>query len=1032
MKYLLILFFGFLNFKVFSQNSFYNNIGKNRIQYKSFKWNVIHTNNFEIYYNSNNDQVERIASEHLENNFSRMTSLVGHQPYIKTKVFIFNSESDMNQSNIGINETDKYLNTNTNYNNKIQFKISFENNIHSFKKNLDYKFSKVLINDLMRGNISLTKRFGKISSFRSIPDWFSEGAAKFLGYGWDIEMDNVIRDYFLTQNKKKLKKITEIKSGYIGQSIWNYISVTYGKGSISNIINLTKIIRNPEKAIASSLGLSFNNFINNWSNFYSNKIKGDYILPNDSSITLTEINNRYKKINDIKINSLSDKYVFSTEGKNYKKIILYNEKNKKFKTIDRLKNKNIGNLIYLQWTDDQSIAYNKTIRDQINIIKYNSELKKKTYKSLEFFKKISGFSYNSNQSLIAVSGNINNQNDIYLLSTSSDNMKKLTDDMYDDIHPTFFPNSTSIAFSSNRPSPIISSKYSYDDEKYYNIYAYDLDTTKNILHQITKTISNDIKAKGISKNELIYLSDLNGVFNLHKYDPKDGYKQISNLRSNIINYDFNIINKRLTYNSIFEGINRLSSIEKFDIDQSNFSTSTARVINIQRNALIEKKRAQDEDEDRKKNVNFKTTEDFEFKDDKKVLTSVQKNIQKSNNKNTSKRSYEYTYSFIKNNFNSFLRVDPLEGFGTQVETDFIELFEDHNLYAKAFMPLSSLKSSDIFSQYSYLKHRIDFKISLDRKIIYAEDSENYIYHKYSLNQIKGTIAYPISNFLRFEISPQISISKFYDLDYRVLNNTPPPFLFFEKNKFIGYNLNLLYDDTKKVGMNLEVGSKMRINFKNFDSDIKKNSFKNISVDFIHHQSILNNIILSTRIFYGNSFGNNPYKYLVGGVNNSLFGKKEEKGINDPLYVTNGVNNINFLFGEFINLRGYNFKKFDGFKALVLNTELRIPVTKAVIGRTIKSNFLNNLQIVGFFDLGSSWNVNSPFSKKNDVNTWYIKEPGSVFQAEIENSKNPWLASYGFGFRSYIMDYYVKLDIAKPIEDYRVGSTKYHFSIGYSF
>ena len=52
MKYLLILFFGFLSFKVCSQNSFYNKIGKNRIQYKSFKWNVVHTNNFEIYYST--------------------------------------------------------------------------------------------------------------------------------------------------------------------------------------------------------------------------------------------------------------------------------------------------------------------------------------------------------------------------------------------------------------------------------------------------------------------------------------------------------------------------------------------------------------------------------------------------------------------------------------------------------------------------------------------------------------------------------------------------------------------------------------------------------------------------------------------------------------------------------------------------------------------------------------------------------------------------------------------------------------------
>ena len=70
-------------------------------------------------------------------------------------------------------------------------------------------------------------------------------------------MDNIIRDYFLTDNKKSLNKITENEAGYIGQSIWNYISITYGKNTISNIINLTKLLRNPEKAISSSLGINF-------------------------------------------------------------------------------------------------------------------------------------------------------------------------------------------------------------------------------------------------------------------------------------------------------------------------------------------------------------------------------------------------------------------------------------------------------------------------------------------------------------------------------------------------------------------------------------------------------------------------------------------------------------------------------------------------------------------------------------------------------------------------------------------------------
>ena len=112
--------------------------------------------------------------------------------------------------------------------------------------------------------------------------------------------------------------------------------------------------------------------------------------------------------------------------------------------------------------------------------------------------------------------------------------------------------------------------------------------------------------------------------------------------------------------------------------------------------------------------------------------------------------------------------------------------------------------------------------------------------------------------------------------------------------------------------------------------------------------------------------------------------------------------------------------------------MRVPVIKTLIGSSVSSSFLNSLQIAGFFDLGSSWNINSPFSNKSDVNTWIIKEPGSVFQAEIENSKNPWLASYGISVRSFISDYYVKIDLAKPIEDYQIKSTKFHISFGYSF
>ena len=49
MQKYIIIFFLVLSNNLLSQSSIYNKIGKNRIQYESFEWEVIYTNNFEIY-----------------------------------------------------------------------------------------------------------------------------------------------------------------------------------------------------------------------------------------------------------------------------------------------------------------------------------------------------------------------------------------------------------------------------------------------------------------------------------------------------------------------------------------------------------------------------------------------------------------------------------------------------------------------------------------------------------------------------------------------------------------------------------------------------------------------------------------------------------------------------------------------------------------------------------------------------------------------------------------------------------------------
>jgi len=1029
MRYLIFIYLFTFSLTVNSQNEIYN-IGKNRIQYKSFDWEVMYTNNFEFYYNANALNIAEIASSFLEDKFSELTNNIGHQPFKKTKVFIYNSEREKEQSNIGINEADEFLFSNLSLNNRIIFKVAYNNDLNVFKNNLSYEFNKVLIRDLMHGNLSFAKRFGKVS-FINIPEWFSDGAARYLAYGWDMEMDNVIRDYFLTKQKKSLNKISDEQSIYIGQSIWNYISVTYGKNTISNIINLTKIIRNPEKAISSSLGINYNNFIQNWSNYYYSSISSRYSRDELRNPELNQVNN-FGKVIDLKKNQSGEFILFSAIKGNYKRLVLYNIKQKKFKVLDRIKSSEKNNTYFIDWKNDENILYIKNLKGENNLITRNIYSNNKTYKSLYRFEKINGFSFNTKQNLIALSATVSNQSDIYLLSASSDNLKKLTDDKYHDIYPSFLNNSTSVIFSSNRNSIDLENIQSSENvSEYYNLYLYNLDTTSTKLYKLTNTLANNIKAKPLTDNKVLYLSDIRGISNIFTLSIDGNSKQVTDFNTNIINYFYDEIDKNLYFNNLFEGNIIARNISDFDISESRFGTQTSRVDYIQSQRSNIKKREKIKREIIEDNINFETTENFAFEGENKLKSSILKNIE-INRDNRRRIGNKYKYSVIKNNFNSFLRIDPQEGLGTQVESDFIELFEDHKFYASAFLPFSSLKSSDIFTEYSFLKKRFDFRLSFDRKILFTEDSENFIYHKYLYNQINFNISYPISEFSRFEIAPFYSTYKFNDLDYRIFNNTPPSFLFYEKNNFYGYFLNFMFDNTNKISYNLEKGTRLKVSFRNYQTENDANTFKNFSVDLSHHQPISENIIFSSRLYYGNSFGENPYKYMLGGVKNSLIRKFEDKGVNDPLLVSNGFNNYNFIFGEYINLRGYDFNKFDGYKVLVLNSEFRIPLVKALTGLNVSSSFLNSLQVAGFFDLGSSWNINSPFSNKSDVNTWIIKEPGSVFQAEIENSKNPWLASYGISLRSFITDYYVKIDIAKPVEDYQVKDTKFHISFGYSF
>jgi outer membrane protein assembly factor BamA len=236
-------------------------------------------------------------------------------------------------------------------------------------------------------------------------------------------------------------------------------------------------------------------------------------------------------------------------------------------------------------------------------------------------------------------------------------------------------------------------------------------------------------------------------------------------------------------------------------------------------------------------------------------------------------------------------------------------------------------------------------------------------------------------------------------------------------------------------MNIIEGTRGKISFVHHQGLNNEDlSFSQVSLDIRHYQKIYKEIVFAVRGFGGAFFGRAPKKYLLGGMDNWFFNESERGGTTsegepNPLGIY--TDNQDLLFTEYATgLRGFDYATLFGNNALLFNAELRMPLARAIAGSPISSNFFRNMQFIAFYDMGTSWSGEPPFNSQNSVSYKVIK--GGPFEAQLKNYLNPWLYSYGVGMRSVMLGYYLKFDVAWPVENYKVGDPRLFVTLGFDF
>jgi len=132
------------------------------------------------------------------------------------------------------------------------------------------------------------------------------------------------------------------------------------------------------------------------------------------------------------------------------------------------------------------------------------------------------------------------------------------------------------------------------------------------------------------------------------------------------------------------------------------------------------------------------------------------------------------------------------------------------------------------------------------------------------------------------------------------------------------------------------------------------------------------------------------------------------------------------------MRGYNQNIANGNNNVVLNSEFRFPVFATLFNKPINNAFLRNFEVTQFFDMGTAWN-----GKYNGITrpTAYYGSPGTgnpVLVKMDAGGIGPFAAGYGFGVRSTLLGYFMKVDAGWPMIGFFKGSPVWYFALGLDF
>ncbi len=369
-----------------------------------------------------------------------------------------------------------------------------------------------------------------------------------------------------------------------------------------------------------------------------------------------------------------------------------------------------------------------------------------------------------------------------------------------------------------------------------------------------------------------------------------------------------------------------------------------------------------------------------------------------------------------------------------------DLMEDIRFIGGLSLSTSSLSDKTEFITFQNFRKRLDWSITYYRSNtsnyqgFYPDSSYNSIFDNELVTNIyQGHVSYPFdeTNSLRFTLALRVDKGTVKPFSSEQEGFDPSRLTVPDSASSTALStLEFVHDNTINPTQNIWNGTRWKI-YTQYNIPVGQTSLKGMNTFAVGYDArtyikIYRNFIWAGRAAGDFSFGDAKIIYYLGGVDGWI----------SPQFNNNPPDpSQKYTFQTLaVNMRGYNQNLANGNNDMVMNSEFRLPIFATLFNKPINNAFVRNFQLVQFFDFGTAWAGSiSNIARPTMIFGNNPQDPNNPITVTVKTGGiGPFAGGYGFGVRTTLLGYFLKLDTGWPMIGIFRGAPVWYFALGFDF